>query len=520
MREADCDRGSGLRQLRRAHELARLPGGGREVAGNGLRRPRGVPQRRVLRPGLAPRRGGQNRAYCSGACTVNSDCGPDQRCTRLVVGNNGIGGRSARRPRDRLLPDDVRRRRQHRLHQRRGAASRSRTARTAATRRTGSAIARRPCPAPPAPARRTARWAANAASGRVSRAATARRSAATPAATSGVNACPGNSTCAQRGGPDEPISACYEKCTPGRDRLQPGERRLRVRIGDAHRTTQRLPGGQRDVSRASPADRDAGCGSGRMGRGRPGAVAAAGRVAAAGVGRHARQREHGRAVHGHRSPPSPPAPVASDAAPAAERLGPVPTADEIPAASDHDAVVGHVGIEARRFDPGPLPLDAAPGVGCPAAGAGTAACEVTMGALAARYWWTRNLALNAGVVFACRRRPRRDRQPRHLLRRRSDRGAVAAARQLAAPGGVGQPRAGLRLVQPGGTGGGADTNMLALRAALEAEVHFGFIGVPALSIGLARGDGSSSTRARATRASGRSACWAATASGARCRTSS
>ena len=35
------------------------------------------------------------------------------------------------------------------------------------------------------------------------------------AATSGVNACPGNSTCAQRGGPDEPISACYEKCVPG-----------------------------------------------------------------------------------------------------------------------------------------------------------------------------------------------------------------------------------------------------------------------------------------------------------------
>jgi len=36
------------------------------------------------------------------------------------------------------------------------------------------------------------------------------------AATSGVDACPGsNSVCAQRGGPDEPISACYEKCAPG-----------------------------------------------------------------------------------------------------------------------------------------------------------------------------------------------------------------------------------------------------------------------------------------------------------------
>ena len=100
-----------------------------------------------------------------------------------------------------------------------------------------------------------------------------------------------------------------------------------------------------------------------------------------------------------RPPASPPAPVAGDAAPAAERLGPVPTADEVPAASDHDAVVGHIGIEARRFDPGPMPLTLQPGVGCPAAGAGTADCEVTMGALAVRYWWTRNLALNAGVAF-------------------------------------------------------------------------------------------------------------------------
>jgi hypothetical protein len=86
--------------------------------------------------------------------------------------------------------------------------------------------------------------------------------------------------------------------------------------------------------------------------------------------------------------------------PAAPIVGPIPTADETPAASDHDAVVGHVGIEARRFDPGPLPLTLQPGVGCPPGGAGTAACEVTMGALGARYWWTRNLALNAGLAFA------------------------------------------------------------------------------------------------------------------------
>jgi hypothetical protein len=81
-------------------------------------------------------------------------------------------------------------------------------------------------------------------------------------------------------------------------------------------------------------------------------------------------------------------------------IGPVPTADETPAASDHDAVVGHVGIEARRFDPGPVPLSLRDGLGCPMGAAGTAACEVTMGAVSARYWWTRNLALNAGAAFA------------------------------------------------------------------------------------------------------------------------
>jgi hypothetical protein len=33
--------------------------------------------------------GGGNRTYCASACTVNSDCGPDQTCARLVQNNNG-----------------------------------------------------------------------------------------------------------------------------------------------------------------------------------------------------------------------------------------------------------------------------------------------------------------------------------------------------------------------------------------------------------------------------------------------
>ncbi len=33
--------------------------------------------------------GGGNRTYCTSTCTVNSDCGPDQTCARLVQNNNG-----------------------------------------------------------------------------------------------------------------------------------------------------------------------------------------------------------------------------------------------------------------------------------------------------------------------------------------------------------------------------------------------------------------------------------------------
>ena len=184
-----------------------------------------------------------------------------------------------------------------------------------------------------------------------------------------------------------------------------------------------------------------------------------------------------------------PADAAAANPPGAEHPGPIPIADQTAAASDHDAVVGHVGLEASRFDPGPLPLTLQPGVGCPAAGAGTPPCEVTMGALAARYWWTRNLAFNGGVVFGVG-------------------GGRAATQGFDTHVGLG-PIVGLTLLlgnwrhlavsanpqlayvwfRPGGTGGGGDTTMIALRAALEAEVHLGFIGVPALSVGLLAGMG-------------------------------
>jgi hypothetical protein len=110
-----------------------------------------------------------------------------------------------------------------------------------------------------------------------------------------------------------------------------------------------------------------------------------------------------------------------------------------------------------------------------------------MGALRARYWWTRNLGWNLGAAFTVG-------------------GGHDQARALDTSFGLG-PVAGLSLLlgnwrhlaiaaspevalvwfSPGGAGAGGTTTMVDVRAALEAELHFGFIGVPALSLGLLAG---------------------------------
>jgi hypothetical protein len=180
-----------------------------------------------------------------------------------------------------------------------------------------------------------------------------------------------------------------------------------------------------------------------------------------------------------------PAEVAAPAAPA-ERVGPIPTADATPAPSDHDAVVGHIGIEVRRFDPGPMPLALRPGYGCPATGAGTAECQVAMGALAARYWRSRNLALNAGLAFAAGGgRDGTVSRDTHL-----GLGPIVGLtvllgnwRHLAISA---TPEVAYVWFNPS-LGDAGSTTVLALHGALEAELHFGFVGVPALSVGLLAG---------------------------------
>ena len=213
VREADCDAGQGCVNYGGRTSLRICRPGGAKALGTACAAPAECRSNQCFdRDGHLP--GGQNRAYCSGACNLNSDCGPDQRCTRLVVGNNGSSGD----PLDDLvigfcrtlfvavastactsdtdcvaLPNgsdgcDL----THGLCYRKAAVPGS-----ACALETDCPVGGECSMGPRFPGGYCQTFGCDS------------------AATSGVNACPGNSTCAQRGGPDEPISACYEKCAPG-----------------------------------------------------------------------------------------------------------------------------------------------------------------------------------------------------------------------------------------------------------------------------------------------------------------
>jgi hypothetical protein len=110
-----------------------------------------------------------------------------------------------------------------------------------------------------------------------------------------------------------------------------------------------------------------------------------------------------------------------------------------------------------------------------------------MGVLGVRYWFHRNLAFNAGLALAAG-------------------GGRDAGQSLGTYFGIG-PVVGLSLLlanwqhlsvaaspelafvwfRPGGDE--PNTKLIQLRGALEGELHFGFVGVPALSVGLLAGLG-------------------------------
>jgi hypothetical protein len=158
--------------------------------------------------------GGQNRAFCSGACNVNSDCGPDQGCVRLVVGNNGTAGD----PLDDLVAGYCRT-----LFVPLAATGCQSNANCVALQNGSDAcdLAHGLCfksTAAPGSACTTETdcpIGGECSMGPRFLGGYCQTFGCSATATSGVDLCPGNSTCAQRGGPDEPISGCYEKCTPG-----------------------------------------------------------------------------------------------------------------------------------------------------------------------------------------------------------------------------------------------------------------------------------------------------------------
>jgi hypothetical protein len=178
------------------------------------------------------------------------------------------------------------------------------------------------------------------------------------------------------------------------------------------------------------------------------------------------------------------APAAPAAEPATETPGPIPTSDQTPAPSDHDAVVGHVGVSARKVDTGPLPLSLRPGQGC--AVDMSTPCTVTLGAVGARYWMNRNLALNGYLALGTGGGSLGSQDLDTYLGIGPIVGAtllLANWRHLAIGA---SPELGFIWFRPAGSGAGS-TLLLQMSASLEGELHFGFVGVPALSIGLQAG---------------------------------
>jgi hypothetical protein len=166
--------------------------------------------------------------------------------------------------------------------------------------------------------------------------------------------------------------------------------------------------------------------------------------------------------------------------------GPIPIADAEPAPSDHDAVVGHWGIEARRLSPGPYPLTLRPSRGCPSTA--TAPCTVDLGLIGVRHWINRDLAFNVGVALALGGGKEGVRTLDSYVGGGPQLGVtllLGTWRHLAVGA---SPQLGVFFFKPGG-GSTTSTVVVDLRAALEGELHFGFVGVPALSVGMATGLG-------------------------------
>ena len=197
-------------------------------------------------------------------------------------------------------------------------------------------------------------------------------------------------------------------------------------------------------------------------------------------------------------PPAPPPPTATPvpgapAAPAPEAPAAVeasaPPIDATPAESDHDMVRERWGVVVRPVASTLSVTRLRPATGCPselAAPDGDRTCpSVSVASLSARRWLDRTLALDVGLAFSMGG----GRESGQLLDTYFGFGPVIGTSILLANwkhvAVAASPELSVLIFK--GAGSASTAYVADLSANLEAELHFGFIGAPALSVGIRSG---------------------------------
>lgn len=182
----------------------------------------------------------------------------------------------------------------------------------------------------------------------------------------------------------------------------------------------------------------------------------------------------------------PAAPEAAPALPAADGMGapdPMPVAAPVTAArvderSDHDQVVGHWGIEARKVDTAFVPTNQGPGCagGCP---------PVTLTSLGVRRWTSEHYAWNAGLVLGVQGGSTSGQSWDTFLGIGPTLGANFVLSTWKHFTVSANPQ--LEYVYFAPSSSSPKTSMFNARALIEGELQLGFMGLPAVSVGVAPG---------------------------------
>jgi hypothetical protein len=151
--------------------------------------------------------------------------------------------------------------------------------------------------------------------------------------------------------------------------------------------------------------------------------------------------------------------------------------------TDHDQVVGRIGIEARRLSTIQKTPDQ--DLAC------KTDCPVVVNALGVRRWIKPNYAWSAGLALATGGGSTKTLAQKYTWDTYFGIGPTVGATFLLANWkhmaiGV-SPQLDLLYFVPGGSAEKPRTLNLNLRGLVEAEIHLGFIGLPQLSLGLASG---------------------------------